>query len=49
MLGSLVGNPQEVMHKLFNGQPGEVMPALRALDHSVAANVLAYLATLPAE
>lgn len=48
-LGSLVGNPQEVMHKIFNGQPGEVMPALRAIDHKVAADVLAYLATLPAE
>lgn len=48
-LGSLVGNPQEVLHKLFNGQPGEVMPALRALDHSVAADVLAHLATLPKE
>jgi thiosulfate dehydrogenase len=48
-LGSLVGNPQEVMHKIFNGQPGEVMPALRAIDHQVAADVLAYLATLPAE
>ncbi len=48
-LGSLVSNPQEVMHKLLNGQPGEAMPALRALDHKVAADVLAYLATLPTE
>lgn len=48
-LGSLVGNPQEVMHKLLNGQPAEVMPALRAIDHKVAADVLAYLATLPSE
>jgi len=48
-LGSLVGNPQEVMHKILNGQPKESMPALRAIDHMVAANVLAYLATLPAE
>lgn len=48
-LGSLMGNPWEVGHKLLNGQPGEVMPALRALDHQVMANVLAYIATLPAE
>lgn len=48
-LGSLVGNPQEVMHKILNGQPNEAMPALRAIDHQVSADVLAYLATLPAE
>ena len=48
-LGSLAGNPWEVMHKVLNGQPGEVMPALRAIDHTVAANLVAYLATLPAE
>jgi thiosulfate dehydrogenase len=33
----------------MNGQPGEEMPALRAIDHQVAADVLAYMATLPAE
>lgn len=48
-LGSLVDNPQEVLHKLFNGQPGEAMPALRAIDHKVAADALAYMATLPKE
>ncbi len=48
-LGSLTSNPWEVMHKVLNGQPGEVMPALRAIDHKVAADVVAYLATLPAE
>ena len=48
-LGSLSGNPWEVMHKVLNGQPAEAMPALRAIDHQVAANVVAYLATLPAE
>ncbi len=48
-LGSLVGNPQEVMHKILNGQPGEVMPAMRAIDHKVSADLLAYLATLPKE
>lgn len=46
-LGSLKGNPWEVMHKILNGQPGERMPALRAIDHQVAADVTAYLATLP--
>lgn len=48
-LGSLSDNPWEVMHKVLNGQPGEVMPALRAIDHQVAADVVAYLATLPKE
>ncbi len=48
-LGSLVDNPQEVLHKLFNGQPGEAMPALRAIDPKVTADVFAYLATLPKE
>lgn len=48
-LGSLSGNPWEVMHKILNGQPGEVMPALRAIDHQVSANLVAYLATLPKE
>jgi cytochrome c553 len=48
-LGSLAGNPWEVMHKILNGQPGEVMPALRAVDHKVSADLMAYIATLPAE
>lgn len=48
-LGSLMGNPWEVMHKVLNGQPSEAMPALRAIDHQVAADVLAYLTSLPAE
>jgi thiosulfate dehydrogenase len=48
-LGSLTSNPWEVMHKILNGQPGEAMPALRAIDHQVSANLVAYLATLPAE
>jgi hypothetical protein len=48
-LGSLSDNPWEVMHKVLNGQPGEVMPAMRALDHKVSADLVAYLATLPAE
>jgi thiosulfate dehydrogenase len=43
-LGSLVGNPWELMHKVLNGQPKEVMPALRAFDHQAAADVIAYIA-----
>ncbi len=48
-LGSLMGNPWEIMHKILNGQPNEKMPALRAIDHQVTVDLLAYLATLPAE
>lgn len=48
-LGSLSSNPWEVMHKVLNGQPGEAMPALRAIDHQVSANLVAFLATLPKE
>jgi len=48
-LGSLAGNPWEVMNKILNGQPGEVMPALRSIDHKVSADLMAYIATLPAE
>lgn len=46
-LGSLMGNPWEVMHKILNGQPAETMPALRAIDHQISADLLAYIATLP--
>ena len=48
-LGSLTSNPWEVMHKILNGQPGEAMPALRAIDHQVSADLVAYLDTLPAQ
>lgn len=48
-LASLMGNPWEVMQKVLNGQPGEAMPALRAIDHQVSADVLAYIKTLPAQ
>jgi cytochrome c553 len=40
-------NPWEMMHKILNGQPGEAMPALRALPFSVTSDVTAYLQTLP--
>lgn len=47
-LGSLVGrNPWEALHKVMYGQASEPMPALLALDRQVAADVLAYLTTMP--
>ena len=48
-MGALAGNPQEAFHKILNGQPNEAMPALRAIDHQITANVLAYMATLPTD
>lgn len=46
-LGSVAGNAPEMLHKLMNGQPGEAMPALRALDHQIAADIAVHLQTLP--
>ena len=43
------GNPWEVMYKILNGQPGEQMPALRALDRQVVVDIMAHLTTLPKE
>jgi len=43
------GNPWEVLHKILNGQPGEEMPALRALDVQVAVDVLRHAQDLPAK
>ena len=48
-LGKQMGNPWEVMHKILNGQPGEQMPALRALDPQITVDIMAHLATLPKE
>jgi hypothetical protein len=48
-LGDLIGNPWEIMHKIRFGQPDEEMPALFALDPQVAADIMAYLTTLPEE
>jgi len=45
--GAQMGNPWEVMHKILNGQPDENMPALRAFDHQVAADIMAHMTTLP--
>lgn len=46
-LGSVADNPWEMLHKVSNGQSGEVMPALRVLDRQIAADLVAYLQTLP--
>jgi thiosulfate dehydrogenase len=46
-LGSVADNPYEMLHKVMNGQPGEAMPALRALDPQIAADIVAYLPSLP--
>lgn len=49
-LGGLANdNPWEILHKILNGQPGEAMPALRALPMQVSVDVLSYLQTLPKE
>ena len=41
--------PWEVLHKIRNGEPGEEMPALRALPVEVSSDILAYTQTLPQE
>ncbi len=46
-LGSVADNGAEMMHKILNGQPGEAMPALRALDHQIAADIAVHLTRLP--
>lgn len=46
-LGELSGNPQEMMHKIMNGQPTEAMPAMRIFGPQLAADITAYMATLP--
>ena len=46
-LGSVADNAYEMLHKVMNGQPGESMPALRALDPQVAVDIVSYLPQLP--
>lgn len=46
-LGSVADNGAEMMHKLLNGQAGEAMPALRALDHQISADIAVHLTKLP--
>ncbi|MBL8700838.1 MAG: c-type cytochrome [Alphaproteobacteria bacterium] len=45
-LGS-IQNPQEMLHKVINGQPGEAMPSLRALDTQISVDLVAFMLTLP--
>lgn len=45
-LGS-IQNPQEMLHKVLNGQPGEAMPSMRALDPQISVDLVAYMLTLP--
>jgi thiosulfate dehydrogenase len=47
--GAQMGNPWEVMHKILNGQPDEKMPALRALDRQIVADIMAHMTSLPKE
>lgn len=46
-IGSVADNPYEMLHKVFNGQPGEGMPALRALDPQITVDIVSYLPQLP--
>lgn len=46
-LGEISGNPQESMHKIMFGQPDESMPALYVFGPQVAADITAYMHTLP--
>ncbi|HEX6733939.1 MAG TPA: c-type cytochrome, partial [Azonexus sp.] len=39
-IGSVADNPYEMLHKVMNGQPGEGMPALRALDPQIAVDIV---------
>jgi len=46
-LGSVADNVPEMLHKILNGQPGEAMPALRALDPQISADIALHLQALP--
>lgn len=46
-IGSVADNAVEMLHKVMNGQPGEAMPALRALDPQIAVDIVSYLPQLP--
>jgi cytochrome c553 len=48
-LGSVADNAWEMLHKVMNGQPGEAMPALRALDPQISVDLVTHLQTLPAK
>ncbi len=50
LLGKVANeNPWKALHAIINGHPGEVMPALRALDRQTSVDILAYIQTLPTE
>ena len=44
-----LSQPWAAFHTLLNGHPGEEMPALRALETNVLADVLAYIQSLPTD
>jgi thiosulfate dehydrogenase len=46
-VGALKSDPYQLLHKSLNGQSGEAMPALRSLDPSIAADILAHAQSLP--
>lgn len=46
-LGQASEYPAAMMHKALNGQPAEAMPMLRAFDHSISADIVAYTQSLP--
>ena len=46
-LGSVADNAAEMLHKILNGQPGEAMPALRALDPQISTDIALHLQSLP--
>lgn len=46
-LGSQAGNPALILHKAYNGQPNEAMPALRSLDPQISVDLVSYVQTLP--
>ncbi|NQV84926.1 MAG: c-type cytochrome [Rhodospirillales bacterium] len=46
-LGSQMGNPWEVMHKIVFGQPDEKMPALREFGMQPVLDIMAHIDTLP--
>ncbi len=46
-VGALKDDPWQLLHKSLNGQTGEAMPALRSLDPSIAADILAHAQSLP--
>ncbi|MFZ1680001.1 MAG: cytochrome c [Rhizobiaceae bacterium] len=48
-LGAVASNGWEMLHKVLNGQPAEAMPALRALDHQVSADIVVHLQSFPKE